>query len=393
METISVLLCLFFIITFTKCNEVTTPNIKKPLLYFRRQVEELPDESTSERSEEDANIVAFLVQNVKEIFGVETTPTTLEKTRASNKTVITSQITNKTISTIKSNKTTTAPVTRTKQLTNVTSATRTTTANLTTAIVTTAIITTTNSVSVSTVNEKSKQTELFNLTKNIDVIEKKRRSRIKAKPEPKINFFIEPHFPNITENPPRRSCIVCNNVQLQECNDPKNKLVPSVICDHEEDLCYSQQTPFGLIDRGCFNGNLNLTTYVCSCNLCNYISISEMPYIFSKKKDWIENVIDLSRSKSFRTSIYKDMSCLSCEVNATTKTLDMLDNSLCLEGNIGLLPTKQCAEDEICGIKALRSDGYIWRGCLKSPLYNYWWSLCDSDLCNYDSVISLYDEN
>ncbi|CAK1585525.1 unnamed protein product [Parnassius mnemosyne] len=319
-------------ITFAKCNEETTQNIKKPLLNFRRQVEELPDESTSERNEEDANInlVAFLVNNVKEIFGVEATTTSLEKTRATNATMVISKITNKTISTIKPNTTTTAPITRTTHLTNVTFATRTTTANLTTAIVTT-----TNSVSKSTVNKKSKQTELFNLTNNIDIIEKKRRAQIKAKTKPKINLYIEPPFPNMTDlNPPRRSCIVCNNVQLQECNDPKNKLIPSVICDHEEDLCYSQQTPFGLIDRGCFNGNLNLTTYVCSCNLCNYISISEMPYIFSKKKDWIENVIDLTRSKSFRTSIYKDMSCLSCEVNSTTKTLDMLDNALCLEGNM-----------------------------------------------------------
>lgn len=105
-------------------------------------------------------------------------------------------------------------------------------------------------------------------------------------------------------------------------------------CDREEDICYSLQTPFGLVDRGCYNINLNMTTYVCACNLCNYISISEMPYVFSKRKDWLDNVIDLARSNSFRTSIYKDMSCLSCEINTTKVTSDALYTINCLEGNM-----------------------------------------------------------
>lgn len=53
--------------------------------------------------------------------------------------------------------------------------------------------------------------------------------------------------------------------------------------------------------------------------------------------------------------------------------------------------TQICKEKEICGIKAIRSIGYIWRGCVKSPLYNYWITFCDSDLCNYDEVVSVYD--
>ncbi|XP_047531431.1 uncharacterized protein LOC125067096 [Vanessa atalanta] len=194
---------------------------------------------------------------------------------------------------------------------------------------------------------------------------------------------------------PKRSCISCNNIISMGCSDPKNKLIPSIICKNNEDMCYSQHTPFGIVNRGCFNIYRNLTTYVCSCNLCNYISISEMPHIFSMKRDWIENVIELSRTKSFRNSIFKDMSCLRCEVN-TTKTVmaeDVSANTNCLEGHISALPIQECAENEICGVKAIRSEGYVWRGCLANPLYNYWWRFCDSDLCNHDSLVSIFEES
>lgn len=107
-----------------------------------------------------------------------------------------------------------------------------------------------------------------------------------------------------------------------------------MVCERDDDLCYSLHTPFGIVDRGCFNINHNLTTFVCSCNLCNYISISEMPFMFTKKGDWVGNVIELSRTKHFRKSVFKDMSCLRCEVNTTTRIGDMLDSANCLEGNM-----------------------------------------------------------
>ncbi|XP_028175936.1 uncharacterized protein LOC135075887 isoform X2 [Ostrinia nubilalis] len=188
-----------------------------------------------------------------------------------------------------------------------------------------------------------------------------------------------------------RSCIICNNVVMEECNNPTKRLIPATVCQRDDDLCYSMHTPFGVIDRGCYNANHNLTTYVCACNLCNYISISEMPYIFSKKREWVDNVVELSRTRHFRKSVFKDMSCLKCESNATAKTGDMLDTANCLEGNIGSLPIEECKEDEICGVKAIRNDGYMWRGCVKYPLFNYWWALCDTDLCNYDTITSIYD--
>lgn len=56
-----------------------------------------------------------------------------------------------------------------------------------------------------------------------------------------------------------------------------------------------------------------------------------------------------------------------------------------------MLPIQECLQDEVCAVRAIKSQGYIWRGCIKSPLYNYWWAFCDSDLCNYDKLVSIYD--
>ncbi|GBP14903.1 hypothetical protein EVAR_75479_1 [Eumeta japonica] len=166
--------------------------------------------------------------------------------------------------------------------------------------------------------------------------------------------------------------------------------LPTVQCPNADDLCYSQHTPFGVVNRGCYNMNSNVNVFVCSCNLCNYISFTEMPYIFSNHQEWAKNVEELSRMIHFRKSIYKRMSCLSCYVNTTnTEQIDNDDNAYCLDGNVIKVPSTECPQDEICGVKSRRGTGYIWRGCLKTPLYNYWYALCDSDDCNNDQIVSL----
>lgn len=76
-----------------------------------------------------------------------------------------------------------------------------------------------------------------------------------------------------------------------------------------------------------------MSTYVCSCNLCNSIAITEMPYTFSKKQDWIENVVDMSRTRHLRRSVFRDMSCLTCIVHNDSKD-PALNDSYCLEGNM-----------------------------------------------------------
>ncbi|XP_049872897.1 uncharacterized protein LOC126371624 [Pectinophora gossypiella] len=188
----------------------------------------------------------------------------------------------------------------------------------------------------------------------------------------------------------KRSCIMCDNVAIDGCSSPKNSLIPSMVCEYDDSLCYSLHTPFGIVDRGCFSMQHNMTTYVCACNLCNYESITDMPIIFSNKRDWIENVFDLTYSRRLKKSVFKGMTCLKCETNSTAGG-DPIDNSNCLEGRIANIPTQICADNEVCAVRAIKAQGYVWRGCVNNPLYNYYMTFCDSDLCNYDEVASVYD--
>ncbi|XP_075975687.1 uncharacterized protein LOC142976284 [Anticarsia gemmatalis] len=372
----------------------TKQQSKNPLPLFRQQVEEVEEpmfEFEGDNDDQRSHLMSILVNNVKEIFTdlMEKTDTTRveEPTRTG------------------------------KAVTHVVDMTRPTIADVETSHYT----------NQSTTNEVANGTEIYfaspppltstdaTLYENStisSVLDKKQAmtesTGIMSKPELKNDIKYvgtdekEQGVPdrrfggNSTEleagdRDPRRSCIMCNNVVAEDCNDPRNRLIQSVVCARDDDMCYSMHTPFGIIDRGCFNANHNLTTYVCSCNLCNFMSISEMPYTFANKHDWVDNVIELSRTRGFRKSVFRDMSCLRCEVNTTQQKGDVLDGANCLEGNIGSLPVEECDQNEVCAVKALRADGYIWRGCLKAPLYNYWWSMCNYDLCNYDTIISLYD--
>ncbi|XP_045536056.1 uncharacterized protein LOC106711354 [Papilio machaon] len=492
----------------TKSTGVTTPKVKNLLPNFRRQVEEIPEEFTKEKSEDDSNInlVAFLVKNAKEIFGetydntdvvtksseitegttfrqettslkdrrtlpvdrtffdentfLEERPALEERTILKEKTIteekiwpkestfplaniftervsstdeetfnkegmlhelVTSSVPfpEKTLFAVKPSKNLLRDLTNntitdfttvwSPSLTNpfgtISSTTTTTTTSIPYSISSNSYSEnpTTQSYKLPTrttgiyytINVESIKSELLNIT-NVQIIEKGKNEPIMlTRKQDHIHDDISIYNVPVAGKEMaslKRSCVVCNNIQMHECNEPKNKMLPHTRCENEEDLCYTQQTPFGLIDRGCFNVNQNITTYVCSCNLCNYIPISDMPYKFSKRKDWLDNIIDISRTRDFRSSIFKNMSCLSCEVNYTSPSSILLEHINCQDGNIGMLPKVQCADDEICGVKALKNKGYVWRGCLRSPLYNYWWSLCDSDLCNTDNIVSLYDE-
>ncbi|KAJ2945213.1 hypothetical protein O0L34_g9283 [Tuta absoluta] len=187
----------------------------------------------------------------------------------------------------------------------------------------------------------------------------------------------------------KRSCIHCNNVAVDGCSDPQNKLIPSTVCNSEEDVCYSMHTPFGIVDRGCYNSSNNMSTHVCGSNLCNYIDIMDLPVMFASKQEWIQNMLDLTHFKRLRMSTMQDLMCLDCEGKNTTDDAFYYNN--CLEGNLGAVQKVKCKENEICGIKSIKSKGYVWRGCVSDPLYNYYITLCDSDLCNYDPTASPYD--
>uniref|UniRef100_A0A2A4JXU4 Uncharacterized protein n=1 Tax=Heliothis virescens TaxID=7102 RepID=A0A2A4JXU4_HELVI len=367
----------------------------------KRKVEEIGETDFFEttETEESQNLVSFLVKNVREIFDdlVDTAETTKIKNIALKKN-IPKIIPNTSIVP----PTTTEPVTFKPILAIFVSE-----ANTSSSSISTTTTHTTDMTDMSDLDENLPLTTLLDKAQEStdsneidgrnEIMHLHKDTKFNSKPDKKERDIVGfANGRNSTDgdgeqSDPRRSCIMCNNIASEECNDPKNKLITSIMCERDDDLCYSLHTPFGIIDRGCFNVNHNLTTYVCSCNLCNYISISEMPFMFTHKRDWVDNVIELSRTRHFRKSVFKDMSCLRCEVNTTTKTGDMLDSANCLEGNIGNLPVEDCNLDEVCAVRALRADGYIWRGCIKSPLYNYWWSVCDRDLCNYDTIVTLYD--
>ncbi|KAH9627673.1 hypothetical protein HF086_016827 [Spodoptera exigua] len=387
------------------CSEVKQS--KKRLPYFRRKVEELGDRDFFKTTESDdpRNLVSFLVKNVKEIFD-----DIIDIDNNSEKSTKGHVIKKKIIRDKKRNRST-----QSRRFT-------TTTVNFESMYIDTfttqqaLICNSSASISTSTPADDEMLDENLPLTTLLDKQEISENdvlslkdehlqlsNAIKEYPGPDKRerdivglvsaqqFRVNSSVPESEVGDLRRSCIMCNNVATEDCYSPKNKLIPSVMCEHDDDVCYSLHTPFGIVDRGCYNVNHNMSTYVCSCNLCNYISISEMPLMFSKKRDWVDNVIELSRTRHLRKSVFKDMSCLRCEVNTTTKTGDMLDSANCLEGNIGNLPVEDCRVGEICAVKVLKADGYIWRGCVEAPLYNYWWAVCDRDLCNYDPPVFLHD--
>ncbi|XP_021181714.3 uncharacterized protein LOC110370293 [Helicoverpa armigera] len=392
---------LLFIIN-VKCEQKENTKSHTHLPYFRRKVEEIGETDFFEttETEESQNLVSFLVKNVREIFNdlVDTAETTKIKKIALKK-KIPEIIPNTSI--VPETTITLEPVKHKPILdifmseVNMNSTSISTTAQSTDMTDTTEVD---ENVPLTTLLEKKQEsTDSNEINRRNEIMHLYKDTKFNSKPDKKERDIVGfANSRNSTEvdgelSDPRRSCIMCNNIESEDCNDPKNKLITSVMCERDDDLCYSLHTPFGIMDRGCFNVNHNLTTYVCSCNLCNYLSISEMPFMFSHKRDWVDNVIELSRTRHFRKSVFKDMSCLRCEVNTTTKTGDMLDSANCLEGNIANLPVEDCNLDEVCAVRALRADGYIWRGCIKSPLYNYWWSICDRDLCNYDTIVALYD--
>ncbi|XP_047514595.1 uncharacterized protein LOC125055910 isoform X1 [Pieris napi] len=361
---------IYFLFVSINCDDIRRI---LPFPRLREQIEEVTIEATSSESP-DSNLVSFLVQNVKEIFGAADEPTVLVDQEI-DATTTEFEVTTETES-----------VDREKILNKINICHK----NISGVIIDEC---TQENILDSTNEEVTVTTKQFSKDRVIPESEEIKLNPLeswysKDREETSSLPISTPNY-NVST---KRSCIFCNNVEVEYCDDPKNKLISSIVCEQDEDLCYSQHTPFGLVDRGCFNINRNITTYFCSCNLCNYIAISEMPHIFSRKQDWIENVKEMSRLKRFRRSIFKDMSCLRCEINGTTKSGDILYSTNCLEGNIGSLPLQLCAKNEICAVKAIRSEGYMWRGCVSKPLYNYWWTLCDTDLCNYEALVSIFDQ-
>lgn len=109
-----------------------------------------------------------------------------------------------------------------------------------------------------------------------------------------------------------------------------------MVCENDRDNCYSLHTPFGIVDRGCYNIHQNISIYVCACNLCNSKSINDMPIMFNTKQDWIKNVINLSYSRRLKKSILHELSCLHCEVQSAEHS--DRESADCIDGNVYVLP-------------------------------------------------------
>lgn len=105
-----------------------------------------------------------------------------------------------------------------------------------------------------------------------------------------------------------------------------------MVCENERDKCYSLHTPFGIVDRGCYNVQQNVSIYVCSCNQCNSKSINDMPVMFDTKQEWIKNIVDLSYSRRLKKSILRELTCLTCEVQKAEHS--DRESSDCIDGNV-----------------------------------------------------------
>lgn len=232
-------LLLFVFIIYVKCELKEGLKSKNLLPYFRRKVEEVEDTDVVETTETDdpRNLVSFLVKNVREIFDddvVENSEQIKEKIAATRKP--------------KARKPTKSSIIATNvTLSSTTSAVlyrpiipiSTTEANISSSSISTSTFT--NDVTLveilpltTLLDKKHESTEnlgiqvrndVLHLTKDINYYSKT------DKKEREVPGFasVQPYPVNSSESDselsdPRRSCIMCDNVVSEDCNDPKNKL-------------------------------------------------------------------------------------------------------------------------------------------------------------------------
>lgn len=235
-----VFLC-FVIYLQVKCEEQFVKS-KNPLPYFRRQVEEIVDDSTTHSSLSDdtsSNLVSFLMENIKKIYNELdesdsesiTTPLTTKTTTIITTTPVTTIDTTTEIEiglAIEFNNNTKTPGTTDNKLNYTTKETfldnftSTISMPYSEEIFTSVKVINTDIIemeqSTTTSYELTEREELMHLSKNLIVFETDRKER--------DNFyypFNASYFPTGSDNS-MRSCIFCNNVRLENCNNPKNNL-------------------------------------------------------------------------------------------------------------------------------------------------------------------------
>lgn len=212
---------------------------KDPLPYFRRQVEELTEDTsihTTLNEDLHNNLVSFLIKNVKEIYNELDEVSPLEKSTSvctSTKDIFldgtTSKLTTDIFSEnhVDSNSSTESQDTKTSRPTGVTEMSdhRRTYSNDNMAMNKNVTLVHSSDkiiidVEISTTSyELTEKEELMHLSKNIKAIETERKQRDNEMQHLMTNGN------GSVETPDRLiSCIICNNVAMDECNDPKNNL-------------------------------------------------------------------------------------------------------------------------------------------------------------------------
>lgn len=224
------ILILFLIIIYVKCEQKEHTKSKNHLPYFRRKVEEIEgaDFFETTETEDHHNLVSFLVKNVREIFD-----DLIENSETAKETIASTKITTTESTTPTPLSTSTSTV-----LLRPVIGISTTEANISSSSISTSTHIYTNDVMLvqhlpltTLLDKKHESTERYGTREGLLQLSKDFNFYAKTdKKEREVPGSVQPyHVGNATEadtetSDPRRSCIMCNNVASEDCNDPKNKL-------------------------------------------------------------------------------------------------------------------------------------------------------------------------
>lgn len=212
---------------YVKCHKSEKLKSKKhpSLPYFRRKVEELgnADFFVTTDTDDPHNLVSFLVENVKEIFDDITTEA-IDKDNTLNQIQPIGFISN--TSTSPRGSLSTVPIRPMLDFftaedimssSSVPTSAHTKILKLNENLTLTTLI---DNKQPSTENYKSARTEYVQLAKDLKLFSKAANSKDRDFTLGRGN--ISDADRELTD--PRRSCIMCNNVEIEKCNDPRNKL-------------------------------------------------------------------------------------------------------------------------------------------------------------------------
>lgn len=216
-----------FLNVLAKCDEIIDLKSKKPLPFFRRQVEEVTDDTSKNSKNDDpqSKMVSFLVKNVREIFNVDDN-TVYPKVHETSTTV---DVTTQT-SSLESSSTMVFKSTIIFIPSRTTLTVQTGTQHTDDIMLFENISLTPMPFRVERRGDKfvvkdiiTKPSKPTNLAKDFMLLGKAEIPLLEDEPALVVLYNDKE---SATENATmmRRSCIICNNIDVPECSFPKNKL-------------------------------------------------------------------------------------------------------------------------------------------------------------------------